>query len=261
MGGSSIALSAGGSAATTGRSSLQHGKLRLFEAKHPPKGAGAIPGGVLGEVPFQFNPKEMSIQKSAKWERKPAPKALGAAPAEFKGSDACKLTLELFFDATDSMDASVVDRVEKLFRCLVQGGSDPAAWPPLVVLEWGAVTSFVGFVSSVQAKYTLFAPDGTPLRATCGVTIEEMPQSSQKQNPTSGTYQLHARHTLVEGETLATLAYREYGDPALWRALAEVNRIDDPLRLRPGVTIDVPELADLLETTGRAALPPARAGV
>ncbi len=248
-GGRSVALTAGGSA-VGGRSSLQHAKFRMFESIHPKKGGGATPGPSKGDLTFQFNPKEMSIAKAAKWERKPNPKAKTTAPPEFQGSEPCKLTLELFFDATDTMDSSVVDKVETLFGCMVPG-ADKDAWPPLVVLEWGSVSSFLGFVTAVQAKYTLFAPGGTPLRATCSVTVEEMPHPSPKQNPTSGTLAVHSQHTLVEGDSLASVAYREYGDPTLWRALAAFNGIDDPLRLRPGAVLDVPELTDLLAAAGR----------
>jgi nucleoid-associated protein YgaU len=195
----------------------------------------------------------MSIQKSAKWSRTEATKAKSTAPAEFKGSEACKLTLELFFDATDSLDSSVVDSVETLFSCTVPAGGDPTKWPPLVVLYWGSVTSFLGFVTSVQAKYTLFAPNGTPLRATCSVSIEEMPYPAPKQNPTSGGLAALSQHTLVAGDTLASIAYREYGDPALWRPLAAFNGIDDPMRLRPGTVLDLPELAELLAAAEQGA--------
>jgi nucleoid-associated protein YgaU len=253
MAGTSVALSANGHTPAAARSSLQRGKLKLFVAKHPKKGGGAERGGDHGEIDFQFNPKEMSIAKSAKWDGGTAAKAAKAAPAQFTGSEPCKLTLELFFDATDTLNGSVVDSVEKLFGCLVRLPDDPDSWPPLVQLEWGAVTSFLGFVQQVQAKYTLFAANGTPLRATCSVTIQEMPETKPKHNPTSGTYSVHSEHTMLRGETLAAIAYREYGDAALWRALAAFNDIDDPLRVRPGTTLIVPELPDLLAAVGRDA--------
>ena len=53
-------------------------------------------------------------------------------------------------------------------------------------------------------------------------------------------------HTVVAGDTLASLAYREYGDPTLWRPLAAFNGIDDPLRLPPGATLLLPAVEDLL---------------
>jgi Contractile injection system tube protein/LysM domain len=246
MPGSRIALSSGSTAAA-GRSSMTRGRLEMFAATPATDGQGGVKRGAgKGAIEFQFNPKEMSIAKSASWGASSSKRAGKAPPSEFKGAEPCKLTLELFFDATDTFDSSVLDRVEKVFACLVPPSGDANAWPPLVELHWGEVTSFLGYVAQVQAKYTLFAPNGTPVRATCSLTVQEMREQNQKQNPTSGTYVVHAEHTLLQGETLASIAYREYGDPQLWRALADFNEIDDPLRVRPGTVLIVPELTDLL---------------
>ena len=243
-----IALhTAGGGASRAGRPNLARAALELYDAK--PAGGGSKPGSPLGRIPFQFNPKELSIQKSAKWERKPARGAKTAGPPEFTGADPCKLTLEIFFDATDTLDGSVVARVEQLFGCCVptdQSLGQKKASPPLVVLHWGKVTSFAAFVTSVQAKYTLFTPDGTPIRATCSVALEEMPGDPLNQNPTSGALAARSLHTVVAGDSLASIAYREYGDPTLWRPLAAFNNIDDPIRLRLGTSLFVPGADELL---------------
>jgi nucleoid-associated protein YgaU len=219
----------------------------MYEAMPAP--AGAKPGSPVGRIAFQFNPKELSIQKSAKWSRASAKNAKDASPVEFNGADPCKLTLEIFFDATDAMDSSVVTRVDQLFSCCVPTDdslSRKKSSPPLVVLHWGKVASFAAFVTSVQAKYTLFTPDGTPIRATCSVSLEEMPGEPPKQNPTSGALAARSLHTLVAGDTLASIAYREYRDPAMWRLLAAFNEIDDPIRLRPGSSLLIPGLDELL---------------
>jgi nucleoid-associated protein YgaU len=248
-----IALSSatGGVAGTS--SSLEHAKLMVFDPR--PADGGAATGALRGEIPFQFNPKELSIQKSAKWERKPARGAKTAGPPEFTGADPCKLTLEIFFDASDTLDGSVVARVEQLFACCVptdQSVAKKKASPPLVVLHWGKVTSFAAFVTSVQAKYTLFTPDGTPIRATCSVALEEMPGDPLKQNPTSGALAARTLHTVVAGDSLASIAYREYGDPGMWRPLAAFNGIDDPIRLRLGSSLFVPTADELLTSHTRS---------
>ncbi len=41
-------------------------------------------------------------------------------------------------------------------------------------------------------------------------------------------------HRTVAGDTLASLACAEYGDPTHWRALAAYNAVDDPMRLPTG---------------------------
>jgi hypothetical protein len=229
------------------RPQMDKAALKLYDPA-PAAGGGGAPGGELGSIPFQFNPKEVTIAKSAKWERKTAKGAKKAGPPEFSGSEPCKLTLEMFFDATGSHDGSVVESVEKLFSCCVPtedsiGHKKPS--PPLVVLQWGKITSFPAFVTQVSAKYTLFASDGTPIRATCSVSMEEMPGDPAKQNPTSGALSVRRMHQLVEGDTLASLAHQEYGDPTLWRSLAAYNGIDDPLRLVRGTVVLLPSPEDL----------------
>jgi hypothetical protein len=251
MAAKTIALHGAGGGGGGARPSLTHALLKVFEAKPAP--AGSVPGGLLDQIHFQFNPKELTISKSAKWERSTARAAKTAGPPEFKGADPCKLTLELFFDATDTLDGSVVAAVEQLFRCCVPTDASLTAKnkrgrPPLVVLHWGNVTSFPAFITSVQAKYTLFTGEGTPIRATCSVSLEEMPGDPDRQNPTSGAPSTRSVHTVAVGDSLASIAYHEYGDPALWRPLAAFNDIDDPIRLRPGSSLLLPSAEELLPT-------------
>ena len=93
----------------------------------------------------------------------------------------------------------------------------------------------------MQAKYTLFTSDGIPIRAVCTVNLEEIDVTADpSQNPTSGSLSADRVHTMVTGDTLALVAYREYGDPELWRPLAAYNDIDDPMRMPDGAQLLLP---------------------
>jgi hypothetical protein len=241
-------LSSPGGGGNASRQQLEKASLDMYEANPRPTGGCDI-GAQCGSIPFQFNPKELTIQKSAKWERKPSRGSKTAGPPEFKGADACKLSLELFFDATSKNSGGVVAAVEMLFSCTVpttQTIGKKKAMPPLVIFHWGRTTSFPGFITQVSAKYTLFSSDGTPIRATCTVAMEEMPPGSPKQNPTSGTIAVHRSHLVIAGDSLASLAYDEYGDPTMWRPLAAFNGIDDPLRIPEGSAVLLPPPEELL---------------
>jgi nucleoid-associated protein YgaU len=224
-----------------------HASLEMYEAQTAP--GGSKPGASLGGVTFQFNPKEVTISKSAQWAKKPAKGAKKAGPPEYNGADPCKLTVEMFFDATLKSDLSVVDSVEKLFSCCVPVDKTRTAnkpMPPLVVFKWGGITSFPAYVTQVNAKYTRFASNGVPIRAVCTVNLEEMPSEAGKQNPTSGVLAVERVHTMVTGDNLALVAYQEYDDPAMWRPLAVYNRVDDPMRIVPGTQILLPPAEALL---------------
>jgi nucleoid-associated protein YgaU len=226
--------------------SLQHAYLELREP--PAGGSTATPGTSLGKIKFQFNPKELTLAKTAKWKRDRQRNAKKSGPPEFTGADPSKLTLEMFFDATDTMDDSVVKSVEQLFTCCVpteKSRHGKKGSPPWVIFQWGGLTSFPACVSSVTAKYTLFTPGGTPVRALCTVTLEEISGEPPRQNPTSGALAARDLYVVVAGDTLASVAYRAYGDPALWRAIADANEVTDPMRLRPGTRLLIPALTDL----------------
>jgi nucleoid-associated protein YgaU len=75
--------------------------------------------------------------------------------------------------------------------------------------------------------------------------MEEMPGDPLGQNPTSGALSAHAVHRVIAGDSLASIAFLEYGDPAMWRPLAEANNIDDPIRLGVGTTLIVPAADEL----------------
>ncbi|MER7755097.1 LysM peptidoglycan-binding domain-containing protein [Kitasatospora sp. NPDC097643] len=247
---SPVAFSAAAQPKAGGRPKLERAYLEL---RHPPSdGAASTPGPHLDKIEFQFNPKELSLAKSAKWERKTARGAKTAGPAEFKGPEPSKLTLEMFFDATDRQDNRVVKAVEQLFSCCVptdRTHSKQQGVPPWVIFHWGGLTGFVAYVSQVQAKYTLFTAGGLPIRAVCQVTLEELSGELGGQNPTSGALAARRVHRVVAGDTLALLAWREYGDPTAWRAIAEANGIDDPMRLRPGSELLLPAAEELPERT------------
>jgi nucleoid-associated protein YgaU len=234
--------------ATGAPSNLQHAYLELREP--PPDGRPSTPpGGMIDRVDFQFNPKELSLTKNAKWKQDAnanAPKSTSAV--QFLGSDPSKLSLEMFLDATDKMDDKVAKTVDKLFSCCVPTDTSRQAKkgsPPWVIFHWGGLTSFCAYVSSVTAKYTLFTPGGTPVRAVCTIALEEISGVLGGQNPTSGALAARNAHVVVVGDTLQSLAYRTYGDPQLWRAIAEANNIDDPMKLRPGTRLLVPALDEV----------------
>ncbi|MDQ4020287.1 MAG: LysM peptidoglycan-binding domain-containing protein [Actinomycetota bacterium] len=228
-------------------SNLVHAFLEIL--KPPPSGTTDAPATPTGErVAFQFNPKELTLTKTAKWKREPAKGAKKSGVPEFLGAEPAKMSVEMFLDATRKMDDSVVKAVEKLFGCCVPAAGTPEkqkASPPWVRFHWGPVTGFPGHIKSVTVKYTLFASSGLPIRALCTVQLEEMGGETSGQNPTSGALAARAVRTVVDGDSLASVAYREYGDPTWWRALAEANDIDDPMRLPVGRALLVPAMEEL----------------
>jgi nucleoid-associated protein YgaU len=204
------------------------------------------------ELKFRFNPKELTINKAAVWNRKPKKGAANADPPEYGGPQPKTIQMELFFDDWEpepdkKPPPDLVRDIHQLMEWLTptlksrNGKQNPQ--PQLLQLAWGsnkAVSGFQGFLKSVNTKFTMFKPDGTPVRATAQITLEEIPHEPKKTNPTSGAVTTRRTHVLTAGDSLQSVAYAEYDDPALWRGLAAFNGIDDPLRVRIGSTLLIP---------------------
>jgi nucleoid-associated protein YgaU len=205
-----------------------------------PKGNPRTPGDTIDTLHFQFNPKDYSVAMTANWKHEPskAPK-----PPEFTGITPRTLTFEMFFDATDVDGGDVSKAVDRLFSCMVptkKSVSNHKPCPPFITLSWGEKKLFTAYMKQASADFTLFRSDGTPTRAICKVTIEEYKLTVPAQNPTSGGLAARRTRQVIAGDTLASIAYQEYGSPTMWRALAESNGVDDPLRVRPGHRLLVP---------------------
>ena len=224
---------------------LEAAYLRVIDPDPPPP-------EIQQEIKFMFNPTEYTIAKSAQWSRPQMKGGKTTGKPEFNGSNAQTLQMEIFLDASAGEPDDVAKRVSGLIdwvKPTADSLKKKKPQPPIVRFEWGsnpALTDFRAYVKTVSAKFLLFDGDGKALRATANVTLEEIPLTDKKQNPTSGS--LHGRrgHLLVEGETLASIAWREYDDASLWRGLAAFNGIDDPFRLKAGRTILVPTAEEAL---------------
>lgn len=197
-------------------------------------------------VTCMFNPKEYTFQKTNSWKEGETP-AQNISQLQFTGGKSATLTMQFFFDTyaerkdvreeyTDAfwelmvIDASKKDKKNKFGR------------PPLVLFQWGRTWSFQAVITSMKQQFTLFLDSGVPVRATLDVTFQQVSDPSQlrAQNPTSGGVGGERVWRVQAGDTLAWIAYREYGDATRWRPIAEANRLTRVRELVPGTILVIP---------------------
>jgi len=198
-----------------------------------------------GTVPCLFNPKDFSVTKSNSWKTE-ATAGKTAEPPTFGGGQPRELTLQLLFDATLLEGVSVADICAKLFKAMKasknEGSGPNKTRPPTMTFTWGGF-SFLGVAKSLTVQYQLFRPDGAPIRADVKLSLMDYDvKSAGGQNPTTRSSGDLGAHVVRQGDSLASIAYRVYGDPTHWRVIAEANGIDDPLTLHNGRALSVPSL-------------------
>lgn len=133
------------------------------------------------QVTAQYNPKEVSIDKSVPWNKHKNPK--GDVPQlEFTNAENRTLSMELFFDGYEQGTS-----IEKDVGLLMQmtmirpEQAEEDKHPPRVLVTWGpSFPKFRGVIESLGTKYTMFLEDGTPVRATCTLKIKEVDVAKKK---------------------------------------------------------------------------------
>ncbi len=211
-------------------------------------------------VPVQFNPTEFTLTKGAQIAEIPIP-GMDQPILQFVRGQTETLSLELFFDTTDSGmgdGALAVTERTDLFYQLIKIDRKTHA-PPVVRFEWSPYGfpgsqmteqwssqsrySFQCVVESVRQRLTLFSPSGVPLRAVLTVSLREYKTLQQQIDDIRPESPDHSHRRVVQrGDTLSRIANEAYGDPTLWRSIADANQLEDPLDLRPGMTLDIPSL-------------------
>ena len=200
------------------------------------------------ELEVRFNPSELTINKSNQWKAAKA-KGKNTPPLRFQQGQSGTLVVKLLFDTTHD-GSPVTDATNTLMEFMRVDtslrGSDRnrnMGRPPWVRFQWGQFASFKAIMEKLQVKFTLFADDGTPLRANADVTMKqyEDEEAWAPQNPTSGVRLPHTVHRVQVGESIDRIAAVHYGDPTKWRTIADANGVIDPLTLAPGTDLLIPE--------------------
>jgi nucleoid-associated protein YgaU len=199
-------------------------------------------------IECMFNPTEYRLTQTLSVTRNRSTDTPGGT-AQYAGTDHMTLTVQLFFDDFASAKGDVTPKITTLLNWTkpTDSSRDSGPCPPLVAFRWGGnsqLDNFSGFLTNVTVNYTVFRRDGTPVQARVDITIAGQDEQFGSQNPTSHAIDSRRVHTVLDGDSLQSIAYRELGKAAYWRAIAELNRIDDPLRLAPGQTVIVPTPAD-----------------
>lgn len=189
-------------------------------------------------VSVLFNPTDLSVDRGSHYASMPVP-GLAMPILQYIRGESDVLHLELFLDRTDE-GRDVEADMAALKRFVTIDGTLHA--PPVVEFDWGSF-GFTGVVTSLRQKMSLFAEDGRTLRARVTLSLKSYRSAEVqlRELKLSSPDRSHAR-VLREGETLAHIAHEAYGDPRMWRAIAEANGIMRPRFIEPGTPLWIPAL-------------------
>lgn len=235
--------------------------------------------GVKG-IPFHpmYNPESYNLNYSIEYDKTKRP-MMGELEQKFLRISPKSLDLELFFDGTNTSPSnlsglgidfgkvpdfnSVVAQVETFLtlgaRITSSGpmktvtiGSKPddkdqkdtaeVHRPFYMMIVWGTFL-MTGVLEKASVSYTMFNPEGVPIRAKMNITVaESFDAALANRGKKLASPDLSKAILVKEGDTLPDLCFQEYGDPSLYMQVAEVNKLKNFRKLTPGTELLFPPI-------------------
>ena len=155
------------------------------------------------------------------------------------------LTLpSLRFDTYENRKSVRTEVIERLEDAMV-AAHDKERRFALVRLNWGMFCQadrnheYTFILRGLDVNYTMFLPDGTPVRAEVSLQLEQYLVPGASTNNASRGSDAQTRVTKL-GDSVQAIATEVYGDPRRWREICDANKIDDPMNLTPGRPLLIP---------------------
>lgn len=168
----------------------------------------------------------------------------GDSVPSHKAVDREYLTITFYIDATGVVPGctDVMTNIAGLRKlCLDINGKIHRA--NYLKVRWGTDFLFMCCMVDLKTDFTLFKPDGTPVRAKLTAKFREFidPATKAKMNNQSSPDLTHIK-TVVEGDTLPMLCHQVYGDSKYYIQVAAYNNLINFDRLAPNQRIVFPRL-------------------
>jgi hypothetical protein len=208
-------------------------------------------------VKCMFNPNDYAFSKNNSWKSGKG-KGFNVGQYEFDSGGPTTLRMQLFFDTYSNVKSGSSGGSPQDVRKEYTGSIwnmmkvDPAlaslsnsqGRPPVVSFQWGATWTFKAVILDLSERFTLFLADGTPVRSTLDVTFQQIQDENwyPSTNPTSGGVGGERVWVVNDGDTLAWIAHKEYGDSGLWRLIADANKLTRVRQLMPGMMLEIPNV-------------------
>ncbi len=216
-------------------------KKLLIEAYKEPDYSGAV----ADSFSVMFNPTSFSRKYEVEYEDRQGA-GDSSSPQVFGKIKPQEYSFEFLFDGTGTA-AEKVDVQDTVDRFLtVTGKLDGEIHRPMYLkLSWGALLSKC-VLKSAETTYTLFKPDGFPLRAKVKATFAENVEDALRvaEERKSSPDLTHSR-VVKQGDHLSLMCHRIYGDPGYYLQVARFNRLKNYRHLAAGQVLLFPPVKDL----------------
>lgn len=170
----------------------------------------------------------------------------------FKSTVPEQLRLDFVLDGTETMQGytyPVADGVElkevkdqlNAFLAAVYDFKDEIHRPRFLKLFWGEDMRFPCILSNLDINYTLFHPDGSPLRVKISATfLNYLAQIARTARERKRSPDLTHYRKGTAGDRLDLLTYKIYNDSKYFLQVGKANGLTSVRNLKPGIDLYFP---------------------
>ncbi len=175
-----------------------------------------------------INPESLKWDRSIDYNEKQSPDS-SSASQKYKNTPSEKLSFDIIIDCTGVVDSKRTDLTAEieLLESIVYTYNGTIHRPNFVKVQWGKNLIFNGVLKSFDTSYTLFKPDGSPLRAKVSLSFSEYisPSTVKKLDKQESPDVTHLVN-VVEGDTLPGLCQKIWNDNSYYIQVAEYNKLN-----------------------------------
>jgi hypothetical protein len=163
------------------------------------------------------------------------------APASTKPES---LSFTLMLDGTGSTGSltNISEEISNLMAVTYHPLVKPEDKQTEIEIKWGTTIDFMGYLESFEVIYTLFKPNGEPLRATVALLFI----GKSVLTKVGDLHRTIVKEIEVDSvKTIVNLCKMTYNTPAVYIALAKANKLATVRKLKPGIKLFFPPLKEL----------------
>lgn len=172
-----------------------------------------------------INPDSLKWSRSIEYNEKQAPDS-SSASQKYKSTPSESLSFDIVIDCVGVVDSKRVDLNAEITQLenIVYTYNGSIHRPNFVKVQWGKGIIFKGVLKSFETSYSLFRPDGSPLRAKVSLSFSEYisPDQVAKTDQDKSPDVTHLV-PVIEGDTLPGLCQSVWDDSSYYVQVARYN--------------------------------------
>jgi hypothetical protein len=175
-----------------------------------------------------INPDSIKWQRNVEYNEQQAPDS-SSASQKYKSSPSDKVNFDIVIDCTGIVDSKRTDMSSEInaLEKIVFTYNGKIHRPNFVKIQWGQNITFKGVLTSMDTSYTLFKPDGSPLRAKISLSFSQyISPSTVKKLDQQASPDVSHLVTVVEGITLPQLCQNTWNDDSYYIQVARYNNLN-----------------------------------